>query len=84
MTVDQLQGDHLHRATGDRRSAIARRLDDARAAISALYRGLVALIMRPVSRGQTFHGDNGGELSPQDDPARYPQWPLILGDKWDF
>ncbi|HTO64484.1 MAG TPA: hypothetical protein VMM15_24925 [Bradyrhizobium sp.] len=81
MTLYHLQGD----CAGDERpSTLLRTVSDLRAAISALDRGIAALTVRLLKREQTRHGGDGGEPSPQHDLARYPQAPLILGDKWDF
>ena len=84
MTFYQLQGDDLYRAGGDRRSALTRVVGNLRAAISAIDRSIAALTVRLLRRERTCHGGDGGEPLPQHDLARYPQAPLILGDKWDF
>jgi len=84
MTLYHLHGDGLHRATGDRRFAIAQIAGTLRAATSAIYRSIAALTERHRESARTCHGDDSGEPSRQHDLVRYPQAPLILGDKWDF
>jgi hypothetical protein len=79
MTLYHLHGDELHRAGRDGRSALTRVVGKLRATIAAICRS-VALTLRE----RTRDGDDGGGPSPEDIPARYPQAPLILGDKWDF
>ena len=84
MTLCHLHGDDLYRAGGNRRSALTRVVGNLRAAISAIDRSIAALAVRLLRRERTCHCGDGSEPSPEYDPARYPQAPLILGDKWDF
>jgi hypothetical protein len=81
MTLCHLQGDGLHGARDERRSVIAHVVANLRAAISAIACSIAALTVRLLRRERTCHG---GEPSREHDLARYPQTPLILGDKWDF
>jgi hypothetical protein len=83
MTLNHLHGDDLHRAGGDHRSALGRVVGNLLAAISALFRNIASLMRHPAS-ARMCHGDDSGEPSPQHDLVRYPQAPLILGEKWDF
>ena len=82
MTFYHLHGDELPRAGDAHRSSMARAVGDVRAAMSALRRSVMAAMRRLQGAPMLDAGD--GATSLQDDPARYPQWPLILGDKWDF
>jgi hypothetical protein len=84
MTFYHLHGDFLHRPGGDRRSALTRIAATLRAAISVIDHSLAALTLRLLGNERTHDGDDGGEPPPRQDPARGPQAPLILGDKWDF
>ena len=84
MTLYHLHGDGPCRAGGDRRSALTRVGGNLRAAISAIDRSIAAMTVRLLRNERTHHGDDGGEPLPRHDLARYPQAPLILGDKWDF
>jgi len=84
MTLYHLHCDGRHRAGAGRLSAIVRIVRSRRAATSALLRNIAALTMRRLERARTCQEDDGGERSPQHDLIRYPQAPLILGDKWDF
>jgi hypothetical protein len=84
MTLCHLQGDGLHCARDERRSVIARVVGNVSAAISAIVRSIAALMVCLLWSERTCHGGDGGEPSPEHDLARYPQAPLILGDKWDF
>jgi hypothetical protein len=84
MTFYHLQGDCLRCTKDERRSVVARVVRNLRAAISAIDRSFAALTVRLLRREQTCHSGDGGEPSLDHDLARYPQAPLILGDKWDF
>ena len=55
--------------------------------------GLGALVRRAISRTSDAFGSRAdwslepaahGNRDPDSDAARFPQRPLILGDKWDF
>jgi hypothetical protein len=78
-----LHGNDLHGAGDERQSVTARVIGNLRAAMSAIDRSIAAAVRRLVPGEPTFCGD-GGEPSPQYDPTRYPHWPLILDEKWDF
>jgi hypothetical protein len=84
MTLYHLHCDGWHRAGGDRLSLIVRIVRNRRAATSALLRSIAALTVGHLERARTCQDDDGEERSPQHDLIRYPQAPLILGDKWDF
>ena len=84
MSFYHLHGDGLRGAADECRSMTARVVGNLRATVSAIDRSIAALAVRLLKNERTRHGDDGGEPSPQHDLARYPQAPLILGDKWDF
>jgi hypothetical protein len=84
MTLYHPYCDELYRAGGDRRSALTHVFGDFRAAMTAVYRNIAASTMRHLESARPSHGEDGGEPLPHHDLARYPQAPLILGDKWDF
>jgi len=84
MTLYHLHGDDLYGAGDDRRSALTRFVGNLCATISLIDRSIAALMVCLLWSERTCHGRDGGELSPQHDLTRYPQTPLILGDKWDF
>jgi hypothetical protein len=73
---------------------IRRALGRTGAALRIMHRAVVAAKMRRVERELMFHngsydrwfGEPGAKQSrPSDqDAVKFPQRPLILGDKWDF
>jgi hypothetical protein len=84
MTLYHLHSDDLRGSGGESRSAAARLLGGARAAISVIHRAIVAAKMRHLQSEPMFYAAKDSEQSPREDMLRYPQRPLILGDKWDF
>ena len=84
MTLYHLHSDDLRGAGRESQSVTARLLDGACAAISVIRRTIIGAKMRHRRRAPMFHAAKETEQSPPEDLLRYPQRPLILGDKWDF
>jgi hypothetical protein len=53
---------------------------------AVLHRSIVRAKLRHRHGGMLFEKDCGEMLSlePQQDTGKFPQRPLVLGDKWDF
>ena len=49
-----------------------------------MHCAIVAAKMQRLCNEPTFQTDGYDGPRRGEDPARYPQQPLILGDKWDF
>jgi hypothetical protein len=84
MTLYHLHSDDLPGRGGESQSVTARLLDGARAAISAIRRTIIGAKIRHRRSEPMFHAAMETEQAPPEDLLRYPQRPLILGDKWDF
>ena len=60
------------------------------AALKIIHQGIVTAKARRLRRELMFHTASRHDCSPQRNPepnqdaAKFPQRPLILGDKWDF
>jgi hypothetical protein len=49
-----------------------------------MHRAIVAAKLRRLQNEPAFRAEGYDGPSRSEDAARYPQQPLILGDKWDF
>jgi hypothetical protein len=85
MTLLQLRHDDRRSFAGDGRVTFARAFRRLRAACRLMHRAIItARTRRLQSELMFFHARDCGEPSPGEDATRYPQRPMILGDKWDF
>jgi len=76
---------HLHLGeTRERRPLLARAFKRLGAALHLMHRAIVLARTRRLESELTFHRDERDEARATLDVARFPQRPLILGDKWDF
>ena len=76
-----------HSAASWLRIAARRAIGGIGAGLRAFHRAIVAAKTRRMQRGLTSHNglrDDGLLRSDSHDAAKFPQPPLILGDKWDF
>lgn len=62
-------------------SRLGRRI---RAAFKLLHRAIVNAKLRRLQSEMLFRRDYSEMLPPEQDATKFPQRPLILGDKWDF
>jgi hypothetical protein len=83
MTLLQLRDDGLGTFVGEGRLTPARALQRLWAALGTMHRAIVAAKLRRLRNEPAFRTD-GYDRPRGEDAARYPQQPLILGDKWDF
>jgi len=84
MTSLQLHRDDLGGLEGCGHSIFARALVRLGAACRLIHRAIVDVTMRRLQSDFAFEDNYRGEPSHADDARRFPQRPLILGDKWDF
>jgi hypothetical protein len=84
MTLLQLRDDGLRAFTGEGRLALTRALQRLWAALRTMHRSIVAARLRRLRNEPAFRIDGYDGPRRAEDAARYPQQPLILGDKWDF
>jgi hypothetical protein len=64
--------------------AIARAFRRMRAILRLMHRAIVVAKTRRLQGELIFHRGFEFDGSAGQDAARYPQRPMILGDKWDF
>ena len=82
MTLLHLHHDN-HRDFASACRAIALRgFRRARAVFGRIHLAIVAAKLRRLRTELMFQPDYG--RPPEQDGAKYPQWPLIVPDKWDF
>ena len=84
MSLLQLQHDDLRGRAGDGRSMLVHGLALFCFACGLMHRAIVAAKLRRLQNEVGFEDNGRDELSRLHDARRYPQRPLILGDKWDF
>ena len=60
---------------------VSRRLG---AALRTFHRGIIRARLRRIRREMLFRPDYDEMFPPEQDASRFPQRPMILGDKWDF
>jgi hypothetical protein len=85
MTLLQLHQDDPGGLAGEGRCSMpARVFARISAACRLMHRAIVDAKIRRLQNELTFEDSYRKQPSCADDAARYPQRPLILGDKWDF
>jgi hypothetical protein len=85
MTLLQLHQDDPGGLAGEGRCSMpARVFARISAACRLMHRAIVDAKIRRLQNELTFEDGYRKQPSCADDAARYPQRPLILGDKWDF
>jgi hypothetical protein len=81
MTLLQLHHEDVRELAGDLRGSFARALRWSRALCRLMHRAIIAAKLRRLQSEPIWLEGYGDE---EQDVAKYPQRPLILGDKWDF
>lgn len=84
MTLLQLRDDGLGAFAGEGRSTFTRAVQRLRVALRTMHRAIVAAKLQRLRNEPAFRIDGYDAPRRGEDAARYPQQPLILGDKWDF
>jgi hypothetical protein len=82
MTLSHLPDGGLRASAVEGRLTFARTVQRLRAAFRTIHRAIVAAKLRPSE--PAFQADGYDGPGSDEDAARYPQQPRILGDKWDF
>ena len=75
---------HLHDDRFRFAEGVARAFRRMRAVFRLMHHAIVAAKTRRPQSELIFHRGFESDGSAGQDAARYPQRPLILGDKWDF
>jgi hypothetical protein len=82
MTLLQLRHDNTASIAGEGRPKLVRMVKRVLAALRLMHRAIIIAKTRRLERELVRHADDRA-IEPVD-ATRYPQRPLILGDKWDF
>lgn len=84
MTSLYLRHDDISVTSRDNGASIARFFRRIGIAFRLLHRGIVRAKLRRLHSELLFHRDYSEMLPLDEDAMKFPQRPLILGDKWDF
>ncbi len=84
MTLLHLHHDDLHGLERQDTSWIRKAFRRAGAALRTFHRAIVRARLRRLRSEFLFRQDYSDLLPPEQDASKFPQRPLILGDKWDF
>lgn len=84
MSLLHVQHDDLHVAAEKARWPLARAVARLSAAFRIIHRAIIAAKLRRLRSELRCHGGQFYGQPPDQDAAKFPQAPLILGDKWDF
>ena len=92
MTLFYSHHERLHGSAGANRRPIARAIKRLGNAFKMIHRAIAAAKIRRLRNELMLHADSyenwahadRHEGSAEKDGTKFPQRPLILGDKWDF
>jgi hypothetical protein len=84
MTLLHLRHDDLHSLERRDNSWIEKVFRRAGTALRIFHRAIVRARLRRLPSEWLYRKDYDDMLPPEQDATRFPQRPLILGDKWDF
>jgi hypothetical protein len=91
MTLFYSHHDRLYGSAGTGHHPIMRTLKRVRSALRTLHRAIAAAKIRRIRNELRFHAaahrwaqTPAYDGATEKDVAKYPQRPLVLGDKWDF
>lgn len=84
MTLLYLRHDDISATSRDNGASMAGLFRRILVAFRLLHRGIVRAKLRRLHTELLFRRDYSEMLPPEKDATKFPQRPLILGDKWDF
>jgi hypothetical protein len=84
MTLLYLRHDDTSPFARDNRASMARLFRRIGVVFKLLHRGIVRAKLRRLRSELLFRRDYSEMLPLDDDMTKFPQRPLVLGDKWDF
>ena len=82
MALLHLHQDNRRDLVGACCAVAVRAFKRVRAIFGRVHLAIVAAKLRRLRCEPMFQQDN--RMPPEQDVAKYPQWPLIVPDKWDF
>ncbi|MBV9462202.1 MAG: hypothetical protein JO141_32450 [Bradyrhizobium sp.] len=84
MTLLYLRHDDISVSSRDNGASMARLFWRVAVAFRLLHRGIVRAKLRRLHSELLFRRDYNEMLPLEENATKFPQRPLILGDKWDF
>jgi hypothetical protein len=84
MTFLHLRHDDFGGFPSESQLSITRLARRVGAAFRLLHRSIVTAKVRRLQSEMLFRRDYSDLSAPEQDATKFPQQPLILGDKWDF
>jgi hypothetical protein len=84
MTLIHLHHDDVQRLGREQRLPFRHVLRWIGRALRTLHQAIVRAKLRRLQSEMMFRQDYGDLFPPEQDVAKFPQRPLVLGDKWDF
>jgi hypothetical protein len=84
MTLLHLRHDDFGGFAREGQLSISRLVRRVGVAVRLLHRAIVTAKVRRLQSELLFRKDYSDLFAPEQDAAKFPQQPLILGDKWDF
>jgi hypothetical protein len=84
MTLFHLHHDDVDSFAREERLSFRQVLKWIGSAFRALHAAIVSAKLRRLHSELMFRHDYSELLPPEQDATKFPQRPLVLGDKWDF
>jgi hypothetical protein len=84
MSLFHVHHNDLHGAANAAQRPFAGARARVSTAFTTIHRAIIAAKLRRLRRELMYHGGNVCGQPSDQEAARFPQPPLILGDKWDF
>jgi hypothetical protein len=84
MTLLHLHHDDAGSRAREERLPLRHALSWIGRAFAALHQAIVTAKLRRLQHELMFRQDYSDMFPPEQDAAKFPQRPLVLGDKWDF
>jgi hypothetical protein len=84
MTLFHLHHDDVGSLARGERLPLKQALRWIGTALATLHRAIVSAKLRRLQSELMFRHDYSEMLPPEPDATKFPQRPMVLGDKWDF
>ena len=84
MTLSHLHHDDVQRLGHEERLPFQHVLRWIARAFRILHQAIVRAKLRRLQHELMYRPDYSDMFPPEQDAAKFPQRPLVLGDKWDF
>jgi hypothetical protein len=84
MTLLHLHHDDVRSHAREEHLPFRRALALIGSALKTLHQAIISARLRRLHSELLYRHDYNEFLPPEQDAARFPQRPMVLGDKWDF